>query len=166
MGICMEELKVKEIIRDAILKEEAHASLSKAVENISLETVGKRVEGIPYTIWQLIEHIRITQWDIVEFSSNPLHQSPRWPEGYWPEIPAPENQEHLDQSVRKIEHDILKLLRLLENDDLTKPFDHGNGQTLLRELMLVLSHSSYHIGQIILMRRILGKWEKTDFITL
>ena len=139
---------------------EAHADLQAAVKDFPAKLRGQVPEGMPYSAWQLLEHIRLALWDILEFSRDAKHKSPKWPEGYWPKSAAPPSGKAWGESVKAI----LKLqdeFRKLVNDpaqDLFKPLPHGEGQTLLREALLAADHGAYHLGQLVLLRRALGAW--------
>lgn len=113
-----------------------------------------------HTAWQLLEHLRITQWDILEFSRNPHHVSPPWPEGYWPESAAPPDEAAWDRGVKTFLDDLQAMMDLVTDlgQDLYAPFPWGDGQTLLREALLTADHNSHHLGQVILLRRLLGAW--------
>jgi hypothetical protein len=139
----------------------AHATFKDAVANLPAKLQGVVPEGLPYSIWQLVEHIRITTWDILEFSRNPSHKSPSWPEGYWPKDPQPPTETAFDESVRQIKEDFAEFVNLLEapGADLYEPFPYGNGQHLFREALLIADHTSYHTGEIIIVRRLLGAWK-------
>lgn len=139
----------------------AHATFDDAVKGLPAELRGKIPEGLPYSIWQIVEHIRITQWDILEFSRNPKHESPAWPEGYWPKETAPASDAAWKKCLTQIKHDLKEFIDLLKDPDadLYKPFPHGDGQHLLREAMLIADHTSYHTGEIIVLRRLLGAWK-------
>ena len=145
----------------ALQKGNAHATFEDAVKDIPHKLLGEIPQGLPYSLWQLIEHIRITQWDILEFSRNPKHQSPPWPEGYWPKEKAPahagDHKRSIDQTLadRKAFVDLLKK----SPDDLHTPLKHGDGQTLFREALLIIDHTAYHTGEIIVLRRLLGNWK-------
>jgi hypothetical protein len=138
----------------------AHVELNKAVEDFPAALRGKRPEGSPYSPWGLLEHMRIAQWDILEFSRDSKHESPKWPEGYWPETPEPATAKAWDRSIAAFRDDMQSMCALIadEGADLYAPFPHGSGQTLLREALLVGDHNAYHLGQIVLLRRILGAW--------
>jgi uncharacterized damage-inducible protein DinB len=145
-----------------MLKEEqAHVNIENAVAELPFELLGKTTHHLPYTIWQLVEHIRITQWDIVEFSYNPDHESPNWPDEYWPKEKSPADEKHLKKSLQQIKHDREKMVLLIEDpvNDILQPFPYGDGQNLLREAILLVDHCSYHTGQIVVLRRLLGAWE-------
>jgi len=139
----------------------AHADFDEAVEGLSEALRGARVKELPFTAWRLLEHLRLAQWDILEFSRNPKHKSPTWPEGYWPEADAPPNSGAWDASVAAFRRDLGEMEKLVRDpaNDLSAPFPWGQGQTLLREAMLVADHNSYHVGQLILLRRLLVAWK-------
>lgn len=140
----------------------AHVSVEKALENIPVKLRGKVPDGLPYSIWQLAEHIRITQWDILEFSRNPHHVSPQWPDEYWPAETTPDNDEQWEKTLKAITEDRTAFLQLLEEPDadLYTPFKHAdNGQNLLREALLIADHTAYHTGEIIVLRRLLNSWD-------
>jgi hypothetical protein len=128
---------------------------------ITAREAGKAVPGLPYTLWQLIEHLRITLYDILEFSRDPAYQSPEWPEGYWPAEAAPASPAELEKSIQTISAGLEAMIRLVQDParDLFEPFGHGQGQNLLREAMLVAEHNAYHLGQIVVLRRLLGTWK-------
>lgn len=140
----------------------AHATFEEAVKNIPHDLLGKVPDGLPYSLWQLIEHIRITQWDILEFSRDSAHQSPDWPAGYWPKEPAPAHIADLKKTIDQIKADRQAFVHLLHKAgaELYTPFPHGDGQTLFREALLIADHTSYHTGEIILLRRLLNDWKK------
>lgn len=139
----------------------AHATFDDAVKGLPAALRGEVPEGMPYSIWQLVEHIRITQWDILEFSRDAEHTSPEWPEGYWPKEKAPKDDAAWKHSLAQIKSDLKEFVALLNGPDvdLYKPFAHGDGQHLLREAMLIVDHTSYHTGEIIVLRRLLGAWK-------
>jgi hypothetical protein len=136
----------------------AHADFEAAVRDLPAELRGRKVGGAEHTAWQLLEHMRIGQWDILEFSRNPKHVSPAWPDGYWPPTPAPPDDAAWDKSVRRFKADRKAIQKLVSAGDLFTPFAHGDGQTLLREALLVADHNAYHIGQLVQLRRLLGAW--------
>jgi hypothetical protein len=140
---------------------EAHATFDKAVSNLPAALVGAKPEGAPHSAWELLEHMRIAQWDILEFSRNPKHVSPEWPEGYWPESAAPPDGAAWDKSVRQFRADLKAMERLVEDPatELSARILHGTGQTILREALLVADHNSFHLGELVFLRRLLGAWE-------
>jgi len=140
---------------------QAFKPLSEVLQGISAADAGKRVADLPYTLWQLIEHLRIALYDILDFSRNPHYKSPEWPAGYWPQEESPANQEALAKSIQSILEGLEAMINLVQDpaNDLFKPFAHGDGQNLLREAMLVAEHNAYHLGEIVVLRRLLGNWE-------
>lgn len=138
----------------------AHVSFSDAVAGIPQQLIGAKHELLPYTIWQLVEHIRIAQWDIVEFSSNKDHVSPSWPDEYWPKEPAPARSALWEESLSQIKADRETFIALLHDTtrDLFHPFPYGEGQHLFREALLIADHTSYHTGEILVLRRLLKCW--------
>src|SRR4030095_8772906 len=127
------------------------------VADFSVEKCGERIEGLPYTAWQVLEHIRIAQWDILEFSREGKHVSPKWPEGYGPKRQELGNETLWNETVEKFRED-LKQMEAMAADpatDLFAKIPHGTGQTILREALLVADHNAYHLGALALMSRIL-----------
>jgi len=139
----------------------AHADFDEAIEGLPEELRGARVKDVPFTPWRLLEHLRLAQWDILEFSRNRKHKSPKWLEGYWPDSDVPPNPAAWDASVAAFRRDLGEMEKLVKDpsNDLFAPIPHGQGQTLLREALLVADHNSYHVGQLILLRRLLGAWK-------
>jgi hypothetical protein len=154
-----------QVLRDQLIEmltgEHAHVNLDSALKGMPEKLIGIRPDKIPYSIWQLTEHIRITQWDIVEFSRNDQHISPRWPQGYWPKNEAPQDISEWKGSLSSIKRNRDSLIEMIAdpNNNLLQPFPHGQGQNLLREALLVIDHTSYHTGEIIVVRRLLGSWK-------
>ena len=141
---------------------EAHADLDASVKDFAADLRGKVPDGLPHSAWQLLEHIRIALWDIVEFCRNARHKSPAWPEGYWPKTAAPPSEEAWEQSIHAV-HENLESMRKLITDpkhDLLAPLPGGSGQTLLREALLIADHNAYHLGQLVLVRKALGAWKE------
>ncbi len=140
----------------------AHATFDSAVKGFPLDRIGMRPKGLPYSAWELLEHMRIAQEDILRFSISAEHESPKWPEGYWPASREPEKQSHWARSVKAIRKDLAEFQALVRDpkQDLHQKFPWGDGQTLLREALLIADHNSYHIGQLVLVRRLLGAWTK------
>lgn len=150
---------IKELI-SLLKKGNAHASFNDAIKNIPFDDLSKKPNNLPYSIWQLTEHIRITQKDILDFSTNDNYKELNWPEDYWPKETAPENEAVWQKSIDEIQKDLKAFIELLKDEDadLLMPFAHGNGQNLLREALLIADHTSYHTGEIIVLRRLLGNW--------
>jgi hypothetical protein len=138
----------------------AHVSLDDAIRNVPHDLLGITPERLPYSIWQLTEHIRITQWDILGFSRDPKHISPAWPEGYWPKEKAPAHLTDWQRSLDRIGSDRKAFIALLykAGEKMYFPFPHGDGQSLFREALLIIDHTSYHTGEIIVLRRLLKDW--------
>ncbi len=139
---------------------EAHANFESAVENFPVRLRGKVADGGEYSAWQLLEHLRIAQWDILDFSRNSKYQHMKWPEDYWPKSPEPPDDDAWDQSVERFLADRKILCDLVEDPatDLYAKIPHGEGPTILREALLTADHNAYHVGQLILVRRLLGAW--------
>jgi hypothetical protein len=138
----------------------AHISFDDAIKDLPPTLRGATREGVPHTAWEILEHMRIAQWDILEFSRNPKHQSPEWPAGYWPESPKPPSEAAWKKSVTAFQKDLAAMQELIENPetDLYAKIAHGTGQNILREALLVADHNAYHLGQFVLLRRLLGAW--------
>lgn len=144
----------------------AHLRFDDVVADWPAELRGAKPPNAPHTAWQLLEHMRICQWDILEFSRNPNHQSPTFPEGYWPQTEQPPDQGAWDRSVAAFRADLQAMKNLVadESIDLLASLPHGSGQTVLRESLLVADHNSYHLGQMALLRKIFGAWTSTASI--
>lgn len=136
----------------------AHAGFKKAVDGLPAELRGVKAYNLPYTIWQLVEHIRIAQWDMLEFSKEGNHQSPKWPDDYWPKETAPANNTAWEQSIKQIEAELDEFVKLIKHSNVYAPIPHGSGQTILREALQVADHTAYHIAEIIIIRRLLNAW--------
>jgi DinB superfamily len=154
----------KELIRnlvELIEKGNAHAPLDDALKDIPFSLLGVKPVNLPYSIWQLAEHIRITQWDLLEFSRNAKHVSPKWPDGYWPTESAPESEAAWQKCRDTILADRNAFIELVKNsgDVLYEIFEYGDGQSLLKEALVLADHNSYHTGELIIMRRLLNTWK-------
>jgi uncharacterized damage-inducible protein DinB len=141
--------------------QDAHASFDAAVDDVPPELRGKRPEGLPYSPWQLLEHLRLAQRDILDFCRDPEYAERKWPDDYWPADPMPPSAGAWDESVAAFRADRRELQRLASDPalDLFARIPHGDGQTYLRELLLVADHNAYHVGQLVAVRRLLGAWE-------
>ena len=139
----------------------AHVSFEDAIAGLPPGLRGVKPPNLPFSAWHLLEHMRIAQWDIVEFSVNPKHVSPAWPEGYWPEGDAPPSDAAWKKSIQQFRRDLKRMQALVANPqtDLYSPIPHGDGQTLLREALLVADHNAYHLGELVVVRRLLGSWK-------
>jgi uncharacterized damage-inducible protein DinB len=144
---------------------QAHAGFAKAVKDMPVDLQGTVPEGLPYSAWQLLEHLRIAQRDILDFSRNDdgSYRELKWPDDYWPKQPVPPSADAWQNSVAAIREDRQSFERLLDStddEDLISPFPWGKGQTLLREAFLIADHEAYHVGELVLLRRLLGAWKK------
>ena len=137
----------------------AHATFKDAVKGLPVVMRGVKPKDLPYSIWQLVEHIRIAQWDMVEFSKDGAHKSPEWPDGYWPEAAAPASDVEWRKSLKQVESDLEQFISLLKKSDIYARIPHGDGQTILREAMQIADHNAYHVAEIIVIRRLLGAWK-------
>jgi uncharacterized damage-inducible protein DinB len=139
---------------------EAHADFDKAVKDFPADLRGRKVHGLPYSAWQILEHLRITQHDILDFARNPKYKEIAWPDEYWPKAAEPPDAAAWDASVAAFrrDRDAMKQLATDEAVDLEAKIPHGSGQTYLREVLLVLDHNAYHVGELVLLRRLLGAW--------
>ena len=156
-----EHSKLVQELTNLIQKGHAHVSFNDAVNNIPFELLGKIPNGLSYSIWQIAGHIRIAQWDILDFSRNENYKEMQWPADYWPKEAAPADETAWKNCIAAINSDLNEFIDLVKDPDadIFKPFPHGSGQTLLREALLIADHNSYHTGQIIVIRRLLGNWD-------
>jgi hypothetical protein len=153
--------KETKLIRDqlchAMRGDQSHLEFAAAIKDFPPESRGHKPANAPHTAWQLLEHLRIAQWDILEFSKDSKHKSPKWPEGYWPTTEAPPSSDAWDISVKAFESDLRQMEDLVqdESQDLFKTIEHGDGQTLLQEALTLADHNSYHLGQLVYLKKIL-----------
>jgi hypothetical protein len=143
---------------------QAHATFDDAIKDLPADIRGTVPPNLPYSAWQLLEHLRIAQRDILNFSAPPTggYHPMRWPQDYWPQSAEPPTTHAWDQAIAAIQSDLNHFIALIENPsaDLYKPFRWGDGQNLLREALLIADHNAYHLGELILLRRLLGAWHK------
>lgn len=157
-------MSLDEAVRDQLARlldwEDAHTGFDAAVADLPPALRGKVPEGLPYSPWQLLEHLRIAQHDILEFCRNPKHPELSWPDDYWPRAAAPPSPTAWDDSVRRFQEDRAALQRMARDPSirLEDRIPHGKGQTYLRELVLAADHAAYHIGELVVVRRLLGAW--------
>lgn len=139
----------------------AHPEVTSALEGVPAAARGRRAPGLPHTLWQLLEHLRIAQRDILDFGRTPDHESPEFPKGYWPDSDAPPSDAAWSESIAAFRDDLEALQEVVADPgvDLTAPIPHLDGPTWLREMMLVVNHNAYHLGQFVQARRTLGCWE-------
>ncbi len=140
----------------------AHLDFEAAVADLPAELRGVKPPGLPHSPWRILEHMRIAQWDILEFSRNAGHVSPGFPEGYWPDGDAPPNPQAWEHTLDTFRADLQAMQDLVADPaiDLFAQIPHGDGQTILREALLVADHNAYHLGQLVAVRRFLGAWSK------
>jgi hypothetical protein len=154
-----------DMLREQLIKllswQDAHVNFDDAVANVPEEKQGVRPERLPYSLWQLLEHLRVTQRDILDFCSNPSYTAPKWPDDYWPKSISPPTTEAWQESVDAFRADRASLADLVRDPtlDLYEKIPHGEGQTYLREVLLVADHSAYHVGEFVAVRRLLGTWK-------
>jgi DinB superfamily len=141
----------------------AHSGFDDVVKNMPEKLRGVKPDGFPHSAWMLLEHLRLAQWDILEFSRNRKYKSPQWPEGYWPETEAPPRKAAWDESIQQFRKDLKVMQRLVANPktDLYARIPWGDGQTILREALLVADHNAYHLAQLVDVRRLLGAWKES-----
>ena len=140
---------------------EAHADFDKAVAHMPADLRGRRVPGLPYSPWEILEHLRITQRDILDFSLDPNYVERKWPDSYWPSTHEPPTDGAWDESVAAFRRDraAVQALTTDKTVDLMAKIPHGDGQTYLREILLVLDHNAYHVAELVVIRRLLGAWK-------
>jgi hypothetical protein len=139
----------------------AHARFDDVVKDMPEELRGVKPDRLPHTAWMLLEHLRLAQWDILEFSRNSRHTPPDWPTGYWPGTETPTSTAAWNKSIQQFRRDLKAMQDLVANPktDLYARIPWGDGQTLLREALLVADHNAYHLGQLVDLRRLLGAWK-------
>jgi len=137
----------------------AHVSLQDALKGLQPELRGVKPGHLPYSAWQLVEHIRIAQWDMLQFCRDAEHKSPKWPDDYWPRESAPEDDNAWNGSLSQINSDLDEFIELMEHSDIYQKLQHGDGQTILLEALQMADHNAYHVGEIIAIRRFLGDWK-------
>jgi len=137
----------------------AHIHLDELIADFPIDSINRKLEGLPYTAWQVLEHMRLAQWDILEFSRDANHVSPEFPKGYWPPADVMANEAMWDRTVQTFRSDLKEFEKLLHDPaiDLFAQIPHGAGQTILREALLVADHNAYHLGTLAVMKRLLEK---------
>ena len=153
---------VREQIINLLKGGQAHLTLDDTLKGFPEKLRGVKPPGAPHSAWQLLEHLRIAQLDILEFSRDAKHVSPKWPEGYWPTSDKPPTDAQWKKCVSAIKKDLQTMQRLVEDPrtDLYSKIPHGTGQNILREALLIADHNAYHLGQLLLVRRLLGAWHE------
>jgi hypothetical protein len=151
------KLLIKELVK-LLNGGSAHAGLKDALAGLPEDLRGVKPPKLPYSIWQMVEHIRIAQWDMLQFCKDANHQSPKWPDDYWPAETSPKDEKAWNDSIDQIESDQQEFIALLETEDIYHPLPHGDGQSILREALQIADHSAYHTAEIVVIRRLLGAW--------
>jgi hypothetical protein len=155
------EQSLRKHLLDLLAGGGAHAKFEDVIKGLPPKLRGTKPAKFPHSPWMLLEHLRLAQWDILEFSRNPKHVSPPWPAGYWPKKPAPANAAAWNKSIQQFRRDLKAMQRLVSNPktDLFARIPWGDGQTILREALLAADHNAYHLGQMLDLRRMLGSWK-------
>ena len=151
----------RKIVASSLDWEQAHASFDAAVANLPVAMRGRRPKPYPHSAWELLEHIRLAQEDLFDFMTNPNYVAPKWPDGYWPRTPTPPSGAAWQASIRAVRRDCSRLKRFTQSTrrDLTAKIPWGEGQTYLRTVLVAVDHMSYHVGQLIAVRILLGVWK-------
>ena len=151
---------LREQFRKVLDWHEAHADWKQALAGLDPAHRGVRPAGSPHSVWDLLEHVRLAQRDIIDFALDPKHVSPDWPAGYWPKSLAPADDAEWEKSLGEFFRDLKEMEKLVSNPRtaLFARIPHGTGQTFLRQILLLIDHNSYHLGQLVLVRRLLGAW--------
>jgi hypothetical protein len=157
----MSDGALREQLRKLLAWGDAHVDFDRAVAGLAPALRGVRPDGLPYSAWELVEHLRITQLDILDFSRNPQYVELSWPEDYWPDSPAPPDADAWDHGIAafRADREALQAMAMDPATDLFARIPHGQGQTYLREILLAADHAAYHVGQLVLVRRLLGAWD-------
>ena len=152
--------ELREYLAKVLAWGEAHADWKQALAGLDPAQRGVRPAGSPYSAWELLEHARIAQEDIVDFATNPKYRAREWPASYWPDSPAPPDDAAWEKSVKEFAKGTEEMVKLLKDPrtDLFAKIPHGTGQTMLRQALLLTDHNAYHLGQFVLVRRLLGTW--------
>lgn len=137
----------------------AHVGFIDATKDLPFQLLGEKPHQLPYSIWQLTEHIRIAQWDMLEFCKDSNHKSPKWPDEYWPKEVAPKDENSWKETLKQINNNLQEFTALLDSQNLFDPIPHGTGQSLLREAIQIADHTAYHIAEVVVIRRLLGAWK-------
>jgi len=151
---------VREQLQELLQGGDAHMAFDEAVAKFPREHMNTKPPNIPFTPWHLLEHIRLAQWDILEFIRNPQYISPTWPEGYWPVEDAQADEHAWEKTLASFRADLQSLQEMVADPavNLFEPIPHGNGQNILREILVVADHNAYHIGEFATLREVMGTW--------
>ena len=153
---------VREQLLELLRGGHAHMVFDQAVDQFPLETINSRPPGSDYTPWRLLEHIRIAQWDILEFVRNPSHVSPPWPEGHWPPEGETADERKWNETIKRFREDLQAMQAIVENPetDLFNSLPHAEGYSVLREVLVLADHNAYHMGEFALLRQLMSTWPK------
>ena len=157
-------MKSQEVVKEQLLASlkghQAHAEFDDVVKNLPVDLRNARVPNVPYTLWHLLEHIRLTQYDILDFIRNPEYKEMEWPKAYWPDEDAEADEKAWKKTIADFRKDRKELAELVSDPktDFYAKIPHGSGQHILREILLVVDHTAYHLGEFLVMRRMLGAW--------
>jgi hypothetical protein len=157
-----QDQSLREHVVKLLRAQDAHLDFDKSIEGLPADLRGARAQDLPHTPWQLLEHLRIAQWDILDYSRNPDYVHRQWPDDYWPETATPPDDEAWDRSVEQVRRDLKAMEDLVADPktDLFAPLPWGKGgHTVLREALLVADHNAYHVGQMVTLRQALGAWQ-------
>ena len=146
---------IRKQLADAMSGHQAHIDFDSAVKDFPPQLWGATPNGAAHSAWQLLEHMRIAQHDIIEFSIDSNHKSPKWPDEYWPKDAQPPSPDAPQKTIEQFRQDLRRITALVEDTsrDLFKPFEHGDGQTLIREALLIANHNSYHLGELVFLKK-------------
>ena len=156
-----QDQSLRDHLVDLLKARGAHLDFDKSIEGLPADLRGARAQDLPHTPWQLLEHLRIAQWDILDYSRNPDYEKRKWPDDYWPETAAPPDDQAWDRSVEQVRRDLKAMEDLVADPktDLFAKIPWGKGHTILREALLVADHNAYHVGQMVTLRQALGAWQ-------
>jgi len=155
------ESSLRQHVVNLLTSKGAHADFEAAIKGLPATLRGRRPKGAEHSSWEILEHMRIAQHDILDFSVNPKYKALAWPEEYWPKTKAPASAAAWNRSVQAFRKDLKAMCALVANEstDLFAKIPHGDGQTILREALLIADHNAYHLGELVLVRRLLGTWK-------
>ena len=152
-----EEKVLRKQLADTLQGGQSHITFDQVTKDFPVEAWGRKPAGAPHSAWELLEHMRIAQRDILDFARDAKHTSPKFPEGYWPKTEAPPNEQAWEDAVKAFREDGHAFAMLLEDGDLFTPFPHGDGQNLLREVFVLAAHNSYHLGELMFLKRMIAE---------
>ncbi|MEJ2053769.1 MAG: DinB family protein [Calditrichaceae bacterium] len=150
---------IKDQLKQLLEGRNAHLSVEKVINNFPIEYINDHIDGVEYSPWQLLEHMRIAQWDIIDFIQNPDYEYPNWPDDYWPAKDEKATEDMWKESAKKLLEDLHTAIKILSDSDnnLYDPLPHALKYTLLRELFLIADHNAYHLGQMVVLKKIFTK---------